>query len=78
QNDRWHDAAVHWQRVADIRSLEPTGLIQLATAQIHLQQWQDARATLKKLQSRDWPSRFGNVDATVEQLLRQIPAAADK
>ncbi len=70
--DRWSDAADHWREVARIRALEPTGLVRLAEAQIHLQRWDEARATLRKLETTDWPSRFGDVAGQVRPLQRQI------
>jgi tetratricopeptide (TPR) repeat protein len=70
--DRWADAAVHWQRVAKLRELEPTGLINLATIQIQLEQWQAARATLQQIKSRQWPERFDSVLEDVERLEREL------
>ncbi|MHC4181230.1 MAG: tetratricopeptide repeat protein, partial [Planctomycetota bacterium] len=70
--DRWDEAVVHWQRVAQIRALEPTGLLKLAAAQIHRQQWDAATETVRKLDAKGWPSRFGDVRGQVRQLERQI------
>ncbi len=70
--DRWSDAADHWREVARIRALEPTGLVRLAEAQIHLKQWDESRTTLRKLETTDWPSRFGDVAGQVRQLERQM------
>ena len=39
KENRWPEAIVQWQRVAAIRSLEPTGLLKLANAQIHENEW---------------------------------------
>ncbi|NQU20906.1 MAG: hypothetical protein HQ567_06450, partial [Candidatus Nealsonbacteria bacterium] len=64
--DRWEDAAAHWRQVAEIRKLEPTGLLNLAAALVHLEQWDEAQQTLKKLRARGWPSRF-------DEELRQLP-----
>ena len=33
--NRWDEAIPHWEQVAKLRKLEPTGLVRLATAQIH-------------------------------------------
>ena len=33
--NRWDDAIAQWQQVAELRALEPTGLLKLAEAQIH-------------------------------------------
>ncbi len=70
--NRWGDAVEHWRQVAQIRALEPTGLLRLAEAQIHLKQWDEALATLRKLDTTDWPSRFGDVLGQVRQLERQM------
>ena len=69
---RWADAAVHWQRVAKLRELEPTGLINLAAIQIRLEQWQAARETLQQIKSRQWPARFDSVSEDVERLEREL------
>jgi tetratricopeptide (TPR) repeat protein len=71
--NRWQDAIHHWKQVHRIRSLEPTGLMKLAEAQIHEKLWPDALRTIKLLQSKEWPSRFSNVDNQVRNLLRRIP-----
>jgi predicted Zn-dependent protease len=72
EQGRW-DAAIHeWQRVSDIRKLEPTGLVKLAAAQIHEQQWKAAEETVRKLRSREWPSRFSNVENEIRDLDRRI------
>jgi Flp pilus assembly protein TadD len=65
---RWADAIVHWEQVARLRSLEPTGLLKLAAAQVHERQWNQARATLRKLESRTWPTRFGDVRHEIRRL----------
>src|SRR5262249_44962900 len=40
QQNRWAEAGVHWEQVARIRALEPTGLLKLAAVQIHQKQWE--------------------------------------
>jgi tetratricopeptide (TPR) repeat protein len=72
EQDRWDDAIAHWRRVAQIRALEPTGLLKLAAAQIHQRQWDAAAETLRQLDGKGWPSRFGDVHSQVRQLERQI------
>jgi len=72
QQERWADAAVHWQQVARLRKLEPTGLLRLAAAQIRLQQWEAARETIRSLRSQTWPDRFHNVEADTRDLERRI------
>ncbi|MBN2473222.1 MAG: hypothetical protein JXB62_01340 [Pirellulales bacterium] len=72
EQDRWDDAIAHWKQVAAIRALEPTGLLKLAEAQIHQKQWDAAMETLRQLDSRGWPERFGDVHAETRRLERQI------
>ncbi len=76
--DRWSDAVVHWQQVARIRSLEPTGLLKLAEAQIHEKQWDEAAQSVRKLRSRSWPQRFGDVDSKARGLERQIERGQER
>ena len=73
KQNRWDDAIRHWEHVVRIRSLEPTGLLRLTTAQIHEKRWDAARATLKRLSDKSWPPRFSDVDDQVRQLEKQIP-----
>jgi tetratricopeptide (TPR) repeat protein len=68
KQDRWQDAIAHWERVAKIRALEPTGLLKLAAAQIHEKSWDDAAATLRTLRSQSWPQRFGHVQQMAREL----------
>ncbi len=72
EQNRWDDAIHHWQQVARIRSLEPSGLLRLAEAQIHEKQWIKARATLTKLDRKTWPPRFGSVEQQTEALRKRI------
>jgi tetratricopeptide (TPR) repeat protein len=72
QQNRWTEAATQWEQVARIRALEPTGLLKLAAAQIHLHQWEQAEQTLNKVRSRSWPPRFGDVAHQVRELEGQI------
>ncbi len=69
---RWPEAATHWQRVAEIRKLEPTGLLKLASAQVQLKQWDNVRDTIRQIDRRDWPSRFGDVRSQTRELERQV------
>jgi predicted Zn-dependent protease len=72
QQNRWSDAIGHWRQVAEIRSLEPTGLLKLATAQVHQKQWAAATAACGKLRARTWPERFRDVDRQIRELERKI------
>ena len=58
--------------MAEIRKLEPTGLIKLATAQVQLKQFDDAKQTIRQIQKRDWPTRFGDVPSQVRQLEQRM------
>ena len=51
---------------------EPVGLLGLAKAQIHQQQWDAARQTIKLLKTKSWPARFRSVDVEVTRLLAEI------
>ena len=68
--DRWAEAIPHCQQVAEIRSLEPTGLIGLAKAQLHLGLKDDVQETVDQLLAKEWPRRFGNVYDQARRLLR--------
>ncbi len=70
---RWDAAIDQWKDVARLRALEPTGLINLAEAQIHQKQWDAARETIEKLQHREWPARFGDVNNQIRPLQAQLP-----
>ncbi|MGA2061934.1 MAG: VIT domain-containing protein [Thermoguttaceae bacterium] len=70
--NRWPEAAVCWQQVAKLRSLEPTGLLKLAAAQIHLGQWHAAEETIRRLETTGWPTRFGDVYGQAAQMRRQV------
>lgn len=72
KQNRWKDAIEHWEQVARLHSLEPTGLLRLAAAQIHEKQWDKARETLRQLDTRTWPARFGNVQQQVDRLRLSI------
>jgi predicted Zn-dependent protease len=75
----WPDAIYQWQRVAAIRSLEPTGLLNLAKAQVHEKQWANARESARKLLAREWPSRFGDIHNQATAILKSIEKGeADK
>jgi predicted Zn-dependent protease len=74
EQNRWPEAVTQWEQVARIRALEPTGLLKLAAAQIHLRQWEQAEQTLGKLHGRQWPQRFGNVAQEVRDLEGKIKA----
>ena len=73
--NRWPEAIAHWERVAELRKLEPTGLLKLATAQIHEKQWAKAGETLKKLRGRTWPERFHEVEKQTRELEKALEAS---
>lgn len=68
--NRWQDAIYQWQRVAAIRSLEPTGLLNLAKAQVHEKQWTNAQESAKILLAREWPSRFSDIHNQATAILK--------
>lgn len=71
--DRWSEAIPHWQQVAELRKLEPTGLLKLANVQLHLKQYQAAKETVQKLKKTEWPNRFANVVNETRQLEERLP-----
>src|SRR5262249_42652764 len=72
KQNRWPEAIAQWERVAKIRSLEPTGLLKLAAAQIHEKAWDQAAATLRTLRSQSWPQRFGDVQQQAREMERMM------
>jgi tetratricopeptide (TPR) repeat protein len=75
QQDRWSDAIGHWKHVARLRSLEPNGLLMLATAQIHAKRFDKAQQSIDNLNGKEWPSRFHSVRSQIRNLQHQIPQA---
>src|SRR5262249_20391353 len=68
----WPEAIAQWQHAARLRALEPTGLLKLATAQVHERQWDQAGQTLQKVKETGWPARFGDVVQQMRALEQQI------
>ncbi len=75
RQDRWADAIPHWEQVAKIRSLEPTGLLGLAAAQLHERKYDKAAETIGMLKARPWPPRFGDAPHRIAELERQLREA---
>lgn len=69
---RWADAAAHWQRVAEIRELEPTGLLKLGAAQLAADDTDGAARTLQKLRGRTWPPRFSEANRQIGELEQKL------
>jgi Flp pilus assembly protein TadD len=78
KQNRWADAIQHWERVAQLRELEPTGLLKLAAAQIHEQRWDDAERSLRRLNARSWPPRFRDVHTETRTLEVRLANARKK
>jgi tetratricopeptide (TPR) repeat protein len=76
EQGRWAEAIPHWEQVARIRALEPTGLLKLAAAQVHERQWDKAAETVRKLRSRGWPARFNNTEQQTRELEQQITSGS--
>ncbi|HEY1192061.1 MAG TPA: tetratricopeptide repeat protein, partial [Gemmata sp.] len=75
---RWADAIAHWERVAEVRALEPTGLLKLASAQIEAKSYEGATKTLKKLRTRTWPPRFNEVEKHIRELEKKLEERSKK
>jgi tetratricopeptide (TPR) repeat protein len=63
---RLPEAIEQWQKVAEIRTLEPTGHLNVARLQLELKDKEAATKTIKKLDSQSWPERFN-------EELKQLP-----
>ncbi len=75
RQDRWAEAIREWEQVARIRSLEPTGLLGLAAAQLHERKLDKAAETLGKLKARPWPQHFADAPHRIAELERQLREA---
>ncbi len=71
---RWTEAMHHWRQVIRVRTLEPTGYMKLAEAQLHEKQFAEALETIKILESKSWPARFNDVEYQIRNLRQRIPA----
>lgn len=71
--NRWDEAIPHWEQVAELRKLEPDGLLKLGEAQLHEKRWKAVRGTVEKLRKTQWPARFNNVQNQANQLETRIP-----
>ncbi len=72
EQTQWDAAISHWERVAELRKLEPTGLLGLGNAQIQAKKWTDAKASIRTLQRTEWPARFNNIESQTRELDRKI------
>jgi predicted Zn-dependent protease len=75
KQDRWQEAIEHWERVASLRALEPTGLLGLTRSYIHEKQWDKATESIRKLRSKTWPDRFAKVNQEISELEKEISKA---
>jgi predicted Zn-dependent protease len=71
---RWTEAMHHWRQVARVRTLEPTGYMNLAAAQLHEKQFAEALETIKILESKSWPARFSIVENEIRIMRQRLPA----
>ena len=74
KQDRWPEAIAHWERVAEIRALEPTGLLKLAAAQIHEKAWDQAAKDVAEAAQSELAAavqRSAATGAELEQKLEQ-------
>jgi hypothetical protein len=72
KQNRWKEAVPQFELAAQLNSMEPTALLGLARAQIHLKEWDKASETVKKLESHPWPARFPNAEQEIRALRVQI------
>ncbi|MEM7456000.1 MAG: VIT domain-containing protein [Planctomycetota bacterium] len=69
--DRLAEAAMHWKRVAEIRSKEPDGLMELCRVQLEMNQFDEARQTIRTLRESRWADRF-DVESLIYDLEYQL------
>jgi tetratricopeptide (TPR) repeat protein len=72
EQQRLEEALEQWQTVAELRKLEPIGLLNIARVQLALNQKAAATETLKQLDDRTWPEHFQ------EELKKQLPELRKK
>jgi tetratricopeptide (TPR) repeat protein len=58
KQNRWDDTIFHWQEVAKLRKLEPTGLLGLAPVLLHQKRLEEFDAAMKQLENGPWPEHF--------------------
>ncbi len=58
EQQQWNDALGHWRRVAELRKLEPTGLIGQIRTRLAAGEAQEARKLSARLSKEKWHSRF--------------------
>ena len=78
EHNRWDDAISHWQEVAKLRKLEPTGLLGLAPALLHQKRLPEFDAAMKQLENGPWPQHFDEKLKTSLPALRESRLKADK
>ncbi|MGI8978782.1 MAG: VIT domain-containing protein [Pirellulaceae bacterium] len=78
KQDRWDDAISHWQEVARLRKLEPTGLLGLAPALLHQKRLPEFDAAMKQLENGPWPQHFEKELKEKLPGLRESRLKADK
>ncbi len=69
---RWSEAVELWKKAAELRALEPTGLLGLANAQIEAKQFTECEATLDRLTKTKWDARFNDVKHRTEVLRAKL------
>ncbi len=72
KQNRWPDAITHWERVAEIRALDPTGLLKLTGAQVEHKDWAAASKSLRTLRIQNWPQRFTDVEKETRDLEKKL------
>ncbi len=72
KQNRWNEAIDHWQHVAELRRLEPNGLLRLAEAQLHAKHFVAAQETIDKLGQTAWPARFRGVQDKIRDLQSRL------
>ena len=69
QEKNWDLAILHWMRVAELRELEPTGLIGKIRSELAADRRGEAEQSFAKLNEKKWPNRFrGELDKVRKEM----------
>lgn len=71
--NRWPEALEQWQKVAELRKLEATGLLNMARVQLQLKQKEQAAATIQQIERTTWSDHaMKEVDEMLPTLKEQL------
>jgi len=74
EQEKYQQAIPHWKKVAELRKLEPTGLLGLAETQAKMKDWNGLKSSLKQLRENEWPARFNTLQNDIRNLENKLKA----